>query len=48
GSRTAQPTRVKAFIDLAVKRLVGNSEFVLTAKELAAAEAKGRKAFVSG
>jgi hypothetical protein len=48
GSRAAQPARVRAFIELAVSRLTGNSVFVLTAKELAAAEAKGRKAFVAG
>lgn len=42
GSRAAQPVRVRAFIDLAVKRLAGNTEFVLAAEELAKAEAKGR------
>ena len=44
GSRAAQPARVRAFIDLAVKRLAGNPDFVLKAEELAAAEAKGRAA----
>ena len=44
GSRTAQPARVRAFIDLAVARLAGNSTFVLTAKELKTAEGMGRKA----
>ena len=44
GSRTAQPTRVRAFIDLAVERLADSAEFVLGAKELSASEAKGRKA----
>lgn len=44
GSRRAQPTRARAFIDLAVSRLADNPAFVLGAKELAAAEAKGRKA----
>ncbi|MGJ7524171.1 LysR family transcriptional regulator [Variovorax sp. GB1P17] len=44
GSRVAQPTRVRAFIDLAVQRLVNNTTYVLTAKELQSAEAKGRKA----
>ena len=44
GSRTAQPARVRAFIDLAVKRLVNNPAYVLSAKELQAAETKGRKA----
>lgn len=42
GSRAAQPTRVRAFIDLAVERLAGNADFVLNAKELATAEKKGR------
>ena len=44
GSRTSQPARARAFIDHAVSRLTGNTAFVLTAKELAAAETKGRKA----
>ncbi len=44
GSRTAQPARVRAFIDLAVSRLGNNRDFVLTAEELAAAESKGRAA----
>lgn len=44
GSRAAQPVRVRAFIDLAVKRLAGNTDYVLSAEELAAAEAKGRAA----
>jgi DNA-binding transcriptional LysR family regulator len=43
GSRAAQPSRVRAFIDLAVERLVGRSDYVLDQKELAMAEAKGRK-----
>lgn len=34
GSRTAQPARARAFIDLAVKRLAGNPEYVLTDQEL--------------
>jgi hypothetical protein len=37
-------TDAGAFIDLAVKRLASNPEFVLTAAELAQAEAKGRAA----
>jgi DNA-binding transcriptional LysR family regulator len=45
GSRTAQPTRVKAFIELAVRRLVNSTAYVLTAKELQSAETKGRKAY---
>jgi DNA-binding transcriptional LysR family regulator len=44
GSRAAQPARVRAFIDLAVRRLVNSTAHVLTAKELQSAEAKGRKA----
>ncbi len=43
GSRTAQPSRVRAFIDLAVERLAGSSDYVLDARELAAAEARGRR-----
>ena len=43
GSRTAQPARVRAFIDLAVRRLHNNTTYVMTAKELQLAEAKGRK-----
>jgi DNA-binding transcriptional LysR family regulator len=43
GSR-AQPARARAFIDFAVERLVGSPAYELSAKELAAAEAKGRKA----
>jgi DNA-binding transcriptional LysR family regulator len=43
GSRAAQPARVRAFIDHAVESLKDTPEFVLTAKELAAAEAKGRR-----
>lgn len=44
GSRTAQPSRVRAFIDLAVERLADSADYVLDDKELAMAEAKGRKA----
>jgi DNA-binding transcriptional LysR family regulator len=43
GSRTAQPARVRAFIDLAVARLADSQAYVLSAKQLAAAESKGRK-----
>lgn len=45
GSRGA-PARARAFIDLAVSRLVGNPAYELSAKELVAAEAKGRKAML--
>jgi DNA-binding transcriptional LysR family regulator len=34
GSRTSQPARARAFIDLAVERLVNNAEYVLTKREL--------------
>ena len=34
GSRTSQPARARAFIDLAVQRLTDNAEYVLTEKEL--------------
>lgn len=37
GSRRAQPTRARAFIDLVVTRLVNSSEYVLGTKELRAA-----------
>jgi DNA-binding transcriptional LysR family regulator len=43
GSRTSQPARARAFIDLAVKRLVDNAEYVLNSKELRAAQARGRR-----
>ncbi|TWH64772.1 DNA-binding transcriptional LysR family regulator [Azomonas agilis] len=41
GSRAAQPTRVRHFIDLAIERLVDNKDFVLSTQELAQAQAKG-------
>ena len=44
GSRNAQPRRVRAFIDLAIERLADSSAYVLSAKELALAEARGLKA----
>jgi len=34
GSRSSQPARARAFVDLAAKRLVGNSHYVLSSKEL--------------
>ncbi|SDZ70380.1 transcriptional regulator, LysR family [Variovorax sp. YR266] len=43
GSRSAQPARVRAFIDVTVELLADNPSFVLTPKELATAEANGRK-----
>jgi DNA-binding transcriptional LysR family regulator len=42
GSRTSQPSRVRAFIDLAVERLAGSSDYVLDAREFTAAASKGR------
>jgi len=39
GSRSAQPARVRAFIDLALERLGDSTRFVLSADELAAATA---------
>ena len=44
GSRTAQPTRVRAFIDLAIERLAGNTAYFLSSQEFKQAEAGGRKA----
>ncbi|MCG9060170.1 LysR family transcriptional regulator [Laribacter hongkongensis] len=41
GSRTAQPARVRCFIDLAVERLADSRNFVLSPEELALAHAKG-------
>ena len=43
GSRSSQPVRARAFIDLAAKRLIGNAEYVLSVKELRAAQAGGRR-----
>lgn len=43
GSRTAQPARARAFIDLAVQRIAGNPLYVLSPRELLTAEAKGRR-----
>jgi DNA-binding transcriptional LysR family regulator len=43
GSRASQPSRVRAFIDLAVEMLTNNPAYVLTAEELAAAEKRGRR-----
>lgn len=43
GSRTSQPARAKAFIDMAVQRLLDSREFILSDKELAMAERQGLK-----
>jgi DNA-binding transcriptional LysR family regulator len=42
GSRNAQPARARAFIDLVVARLVDNTEYVLSMKELRVAARGGR------
>jgi hypothetical protein len=39
---------VRAFIDLAVERVAGNPDYVLSAQELSTAEAKGREALSTG
>jgi len=45
GSRIAQPARVRAFIDLVVERVAGNTAYFLEPHELAAApRRRGRKA----
>lgn len=44
GSRSSQPARARAFIDLAVERLVDNREYVLGTRELRAA-ARDARAF---
>ncbi|NDY93138.1 LysR family transcriptional regulator [Ideonella livida] len=44
GSRRTQPSRVRAFIDLAVARLADNPALFLSHAELADAEARGRAA----
>jgi DNA-binding transcriptional LysR family regulator len=43
GSRVAQPARVRAFIDLTVERVAGNTAWVLSRQELAAAARKHRR-----
>jgi DNA-binding transcriptional LysR family regulator len=45
GSRTSQPARARAFIDLVIERLVDNRQYFLSTRELVSAETKGRKAF---
>ena len=42
GSRSSQPARARAFIDLAVKRLVDNPDYVLSPKELRMGWRRGR------
>ncbi|WP_298609070.1 LysR family transcriptional regulator [uncultured Thiothrix sp.] len=38
GSRRSQPARVRAFVELAIQRLVGNTEYVLSTEELITGE----------
>ena len=44
GSRAAQPKRVRAFLDLAVSRLLDSPDYVLSSKELAAASQQWKRA----
>jgi DNA-binding transcriptional LysR family regulator len=44
GSRSAQPARVRRFIELAVDRLTDNADFVLTNEELSLAQNRGLEA----
>ncbi|MEN3112762.1 LysR family transcriptional regulator [Uliginosibacterium paludis] len=46
GSRTAQPARVRAFIDLAIRRLLDTPDYVLSQKELGEAELAHRARLV--
>jgi DNA-binding transcriptional LysR family regulator len=46
GSRSSQPARARAFIDLAVQRLADGAEYVLTAKELRAVRSGRRRSGV--
>lgn len=43
GSRTAQPRRVRAVLDLAIARLQDCPDYVLSARELAAAAPKSKR-----
>jgi DNA-binding transcriptional LysR family regulator len=43
GSRSSQPARARAFIDLVGRRLVDNPDYVLGPKELRAAQPRGRR-----
>lgn len=43
GSRTSQPARARAFIDLAVERLTDNPEYVLSGKELIGEHRRARR-----
>jgi len=43
GSRSSQPARARAFIDLAARRLVDNADYVLSSKELKATQPRARR-----
>ena len=43
GSRTSQPARARAFIELASRKLIDNPQYLLSAQELAAGEQRARK-----
>ena len=43
GSRTALPSRVRAFIDVAIELLADSLAYILSTEELATAEAAGRR-----
>lgn len=42
GSRTSQPARARAFIDLAAKRLIDNADYILSPRELRTTRARAR------
>jgi DNA-binding transcriptional LysR family regulator len=44
GSRAAQPKRVRAFLDLAISRLLDSTDYVLSGKELATASQRWKHA----
>ncbi|GKT13198.1 LysR family transcriptional regulator [Acidovorax sp. SUPP2522] len=48
GNRTAQPRRVRAFLDLAIARLLDCPAYVLSGKELASATQGARRALSKG
>lgn len=43
GSRSSQPARVRAFIDLVLQRLIDNPEYVLSARELGIVDGRRRR-----
>lgn len=46
GSRSSQPARVRAFIDLAIERLADSAAYVLGSRKLSTAEALDREKFL--